>query len=165
MAPDLRPEPGWVRTEPLANLPSRRNFVADDPTGERIRIAYFVVPAQPNHLFAKVWFGPAAEGPPAHAHGGAIMAVLDEVLGGCIWVAGRPVVLARFEVDCRRCIPLGSVVTVAARIHAAEGRKVWAKGDVLGDDGGVFASATGLFIELSGDRLAQLAGARHPSAG
>src|SRR5579859_3317215 len=34
------------------------------------------------------------QGPPGHAHGGAIAAVLDEVMGAAVWRAGHPVLLA-----------------------------------------------------------------------
>ncbi|MCB9530858.1 MAG: PaaI family thioesterase [Myxococcales bacterium] len=153
--PNLGPEPGWTLCDPLAELPSLRNYVADDPGGERIRIAYYRDASEPGALKAKVWFGPGAEGPPRHAHGGSLMAVLDEVLGGSVWLAGRMVVLARFEVDLRRPVRLGSTVVVDGRIVRSEGRKVWATGAIHDSDGDtIYAEATGLFVELDAARLA-----------
>ena len=61
---DLGPEANWVVADPLAELPSVQNFVhTKDP--DRIRIQYYrVQDATP--LYAKVVFGPGAEGPPKH---------------------------------------------------------------------------------------------------
>ena len=37
-------------------------------------------------LRAKVLFGPGTQGPPGHAHGGSMAAVLDEAMGGAAWM-------------------------------------------------------------------------------
>ena len=67
--------PGW---EPLAQtIPpgSTRSFVQGDP--ERIDIAYYRR-VDDGAVVARVRLGPGAEGPPGHAHGGSIMAILDD---------------------------------------------------------------------------------------
>jgi hypothetical protein len=72
-------EPGWEPFDAPALVGGSLRFVSGDRTGARFRMRYFRDDA--GHLVARVWFGPETEGPPDHAHGGSIAAVLDEVLG------------------------------------------------------------------------------------
>ena len=39
--------------------------------------------------------GPPIEGPPGHAHGGSMAAVLDEAMGAAAWMEGHLVVAVR----------------------------------------------------------------------
>ena len=150
---DLGPEPGWSPADPLSALASRDNFVRTrDP--DRIRLEYYRVPGE-TPMYAKVVFGPGAEGPPNHAHGGALMAVLDEIAGGTAWVNGYRVVLANFQADMRRSVPLEKVVMVTGDIVDVSGRKVTATGVIADLDGTVYVEAKGLFIRLSDDQASR----------
>ena len=145
--PDLGPEEGWVLTNPLADIPSRCNFVHDDPGGTRIRIRYYRA-LESTSLFAKAWFGPGAEGPPGHAHGGALMAVADEIAGGAAWLNRFPVLLGRFESNMLRPVPLCTVVMVEGRVRAKEGRKVYVDSVIQDLYGTPYVEATGLFVQI-----------------
>lgn len=83
------------------------SFVSGDPFGNRIRVRYFKR-ERDGALVGKVWFGPGAEGPPGHAHGGSMAAVLDEALGAAAWMSGHPVVAAKLVTVFRRMLPLGT---------------------------------------------------------
>lgn len=140
-------EPGWISADPLASLGSIRTFVSGDPTGDRLRVRYFER-EQDGALVGKVWFGPGAEGPPGHAHGGSIAAVLDEAMGAAAWKIGHSVVIARLAVIFRRALPLGTDATVEVRITRKSGKRIWICGHLLAADGTVFAESRGLFITL-----------------
>ena len=71
------------------------SFVEGDPQGDRLRIRMFVRESD-CRLLSKVWFGPQAEGPPGHAHGGSQAAILDHTMGVAAWVA---VVRVMFNLD------------------------------------------------------------------
>ena len=144
---DLGPEAGWIVSNPLEALHSQRNFVHDDPHGDRIRIRYYREAGR-DALIAKVWFGPGAEGPPGHAHGGSLLAVIDEVAGGTVWVNGLAVVLARMETDMRKPVPLGRVMIVEGEIDRIDGRKVYSNAVVRDAEGTVYVEARGLFVKL-----------------
>ncbi len=75
-----------------------------------------------------IWFGPETEGPPEHAHGGSIAAVLDEVLGLAAWAAGHAIVVGKLNVHFQKLLPLRTVVQVDSRIVSVEGRKVLVRG-------------------------------------
>ena len=113
----------WSPCDPFPALKPLRSFLDDQGARDRVRVAYFRRGGEPI-LLARVWFGPAAEGPPGHAHGGSVAAVLDEALGASAWLMGHQVVVARLVVDFREMVPLGTDATVEASVVAVDGRKV-----------------------------------------
>ncbi len=155
--PDLSPESSWVRVAIPAELGAGRSFVSRDPHSDRLRVNYYARPSD-GALVGKAWFGPGAEGPPKHAHGGSIAAVLDEVMGACCWVAHYPVLAARLDTLFKRPLPLGTVAILEAVILSVDGRKVKTHGRVLGADGRPFAEADGLFVTLPAERFTSMAG-------
>lgn len=141
-----------------------RSFVSGDPAGERLRVRYAVRPGafdgstapHPARLRAEVWFGPRAEGPPGHAHGGSVAAVLDEAMGLAVWLAHRPAVAAHLAIDFRAPVPSGTTARVETTPGAADARKGAATGRVVGADGTVYAEGRGVFVLLDarhGDRF------------
>ena len=125
---DLSGEAGWVLFDAPSLVGESLRFVSGDPDGNRFRVRYYRFGEQ--QLRARIWFGPETGGPPGHAHGGSIAAVLDEVLGLTAWVAGYPVVAGNLNVSFRTMLPLEKVVTVESRIVSAEGRKVMVHGRI-----------------------------------
>jgi len=125
----------------------KRSYVSGDPEGQGLKVQYFLRPSD-NHLIARVRFGPKAEGPPGHAHGGSIAAVLDEAMGAAAWFNGHGVVSARLTAEFRRMLPLGTNAVVDAWVEKVSGRRITARGSVCGPDGKVYANGEGLFIRL-----------------
>lgn len=87
------------------------------------------------------------QGPPGHAHGGCLSAVLDEAMGAAVWCAGHPVVAARLEVDFRKAVPLGVACRAEAWVTAVDGRKVWAESELRLADGSLATKGRGLYVE------------------
>lgn len=126
---DLGGEAGWEPFDAPALVGESLRFVSGEPDGNRFRVRYYRDDAQ--HLKARIWFGPETEGPPGHAHGGSVAAVLDEVLGLAAWAAGYPIVVGNLNVSFRNLLPLQRVVTVESKIVSAEGRKVMVHGRIF----------------------------------
>ena len=142
---DLSGEEGWTLFDAPSLVGASLRFVSGEPNGNRYRVRYYQ--DENEALRARIWFGPETEGPPGHSHGGAMAAVLDEVLGLAAWAAGYPVVVGNLNVSFRNLLPLQEVVTVESRIVSAEGRKVMVHGRIcLGET--VFAEAECLCITL-----------------
>jgi acyl-coenzyme A thioesterase PaaI-like protein len=140
------PEPGWRPLEMPRSFGQGRSFVSGHPESDIIRIRYFQA-EQGTMLFAKVWFGLGAEGPPGHAHGGSMAAVLDECMGFSCWVNGHPVVAATITINFKKSLPLHHVFLVEASPIRVEGVKVETTGKVYDPrDGTIFSDGTGLFI-------------------
>ncbi|MGZ8414272.1 MAG: PaaI family thioesterase [Gemmatirosa sp.] len=165
--PDSAPavDDGWL---PLDAHPvgrtiaafAARSFVTNDPEGDRLRVRYearagampHATADEPAALRADVWFDPKTEGPPGHAHGGSVAAVLDEAMGLAVWLAHRAAVAAHIEVDFRSPVPLGITARVETTPGEATERKSAVAARLVGPDGTVYGEATGLFVLL---------GARH----
>jgi acyl-coenzyme A thioesterase PaaI-like protein len=143
---ELGPDPGWVPVV-VAEDVENRSFVSGDPYGDRLRVRYYT-DERTGQRAAKVWFGPRAEGPPGHAHGGSIAAVLDEAMGGNCWAQGHPVVAGTLEVVYRGPVPLGAVLRVRTEIAEVDGRKIHTRGSLEGAGGVELASSRGVFVRV-----------------
>lgn len=137
----------WTPFDAPALVGTSLRFVSGEPEGNRFRVRYYRDPAQ--RLRARIWFGPETEGPPGHAHGGAIAAVLDEVLGLAAWNAGYPIVVGNLNVGFRSLLPLQQVVTVETDIVSAAGRKIMVHGRICRDET-VYAEGECLCITIPG---------------
>jgi acyl-coenzyme A thioesterase PaaI-like protein len=158
--PEVVPEPGWQPINPfrleggVGGFLSGRGEDGLAADGDRLRVRYFL--RADGRLVGRAWFGPGAQGPPGHAHGGAIAAVLDEAMGAAAWVAGHVAVAARLDTSFLRMLPLGTDATLEAWVEREEGRKIWTAGRLLDGAGQPFATASGLFIELPRERFRPL---------
>ena len=152
---DLSPLPGWSEFQAAQGMGGQRSFVSGDPHGDRLR-AHYYRRNQDNAWVGRVWFGPGAEGPPEHAHGGSIAAVLDEAMGGAVWMSGHLALAAQLTLHYRNMLPLGTVTMVEASVSSVEGRKVHALGKINGPDGQLFCEAEGIFIKLDESQLDEI---------
>lgn len=152
----LDPEAGWTPLTPFWESMGTRSFVSSDDDPDRIRVRYFADDA--GTVWARAVFGPGAEGPPGHVHGGALAALLDEAMGMAALATGRIVVAARIEVDFRTLVPLGAVVTVELVAAAGERTKVPVRATLRLTDGRTATEATGLFVDIGAERLGRAAG-------
>ena len=144
---NLDGETTWVPFDAAALVGESLRFVSGDPDGDRFRVRYYKDTEQ--HLKARIWFGPETEGPPGHAHGGSMAAVLDEVLGLAAWAAGYPIVVGNLNISFRNLLPLQKVVTVECKIVSAEGRKVMVHGRIFCEKT-TYAAAECLCITIPG---------------
>ncbi|HLO26526.1 MAG TPA: PaaI family thioesterase [Geobacteraceae bacterium] len=144
---DLSGEAGWVSFDAPSLVGESLRFVSGEPEGNRFRVLYYRDVKQ--QLQARIWFGPETEGPPGHAHGGSMAAVLDEVLGLAAWAAGYQIVVGNLNVSFRNLLPLQQVVTVESRVVSAEGRKVKVHGRICRGET-VYAEGECLCITLPG---------------
>jgi acyl-coenzyme A thioesterase PaaI-like protein len=149
-APTATPEPGW---EPAIPFPSPADtFLAD---GDRVRLAYFRKPAEPD-LYAKAWFGARTMGPPGHVHGGAMAATLDEAMGAVCWMNGHHVVAATITITFLAMLPIETETIVHATIERIDGRKIHLRSKLTDPSGRVVAEGSGLFIVLKEEALKAL---------
>lgn len=148
----LEPEPGWSPIAPLAAVAATRSFVSGGQAPERLVIRYFLRDRD-RALVGKVWFGPFAEGPPGHVHGGAIAAVLDEAMGAAAWMNGHTAVAVQLVTNFRALTPLESVAWIEASVASVDGRKVHTSATLHDSSGAVYAEAEGLFVVLTAERF------------
>ncbi len=147
--------PGTVPAD-LPFLALEDTFVSGDPSNHRLSIRYFQC-EDDRSLLGKVIFGPGTQGPPDHAHGGSMAALLDEAMGGSAWLAGFPVVAAQLNITFRTMLPLGTRCLVKARVLEVNGRKIKTTAELCSaQDGKVFCKGEALFVTLDHEKIAQL---------
>lgn len=135
------------RFEPLPKPPNAAdNWI--HAGGDRLRVDYFV-DKQSRRLVGAARFGRRTQGHPKYAHGGAIAALADDVLGTTAWLSGRMISSLNISVDFRNYVPLGSLVRVDAEVTRVEGRKVWARCTIVSPPNTVHAEAEGLFLQVA----------------
>lgn len=149
-APVAEPEHGW---EPVVPFPSADGTFLHD--GDRVRIAYFRKPDQPQ-LYAKAWFGTKTMGPPGHVHGGAMAAALDEAMGAVCWMHQHRVVAATITVRFIAMLKVNTETILEAAIERIEGRKITIRSTLTDLTGRSIAEGQGLFIILTDEALKQL---------
>ncbi len=145
-APELTGEPDWSELVIPKNFGSGRQFITGDIRTDRIRLKYFKR-KHDNALMARIWFGPATEGPVGHVHGGSMSAILDESMGLAVLLTGSIAFTAKLTVKYLKMLPLGSVVTLEAKVKNASGRRVLATGKIYNEKGEVISKGEGFFIK------------------
>lgn len=150
--PPVDADAEWIPVDPFPIAGPHASFVSPGPMGGRLRVAYFRRPSD-GRLVGRAWFGPETEGPPGHAHGGSIAAVLDEMLGAVAWAAGHQVVVASLTVDFRQLLPLGTDAVFEAWVDRMEGRKVWTRAQLLDRSGQLLAEGRALCVALAEEHV------------
>jgi uncharacterized protein (TIGR00369 family) len=102
---------------------------------------------QDGSVFADVILTSAQQGPPGLAHGGATATLLDEAMGGAVWMAGYRVASVNLNIDYHKPVPLGQPITVRARVGEQAGKKITASGEIRLGDGTLAVSGTGLYVQ------------------
>lgn len=103
-------------------------------------------------------FGAAFESAPGRVHGGAVCAVVDDVLGYLMVCLGIAAYTARLEIDYRGGVPIDEPVIFDGRETRREGRKSHVSLTVQAADAPAGAppliEAAGLFVIVTADQLA-----------
>lgn len=103
-------------------------------------------------------FGPKDEHQsyPGRLHGGIASAILDETIGRSINVSDPTAwgVTVELSVKFRRPVPIGDEVRAVARITRDTKRIFEGAGEIVLDDGTVAVSATGRYLKLPIDKIA-----------
>lgn len=140
-----------------AHLPGCYGCGRENPCGLRLELS---AGSERNSATATATgtFGPAFVGAPGLVHGGALVTMLDEVMGTVPGPSSAARVTRSLEVRFRRPVELGRPVVATARVVATDGRRYRVTAELryspgAGDkDSPVRAEAEAEFVVL--DRLA-----------
>lgn len=153
--PELSGEKGWTELKIPDSYGKGRAFITGDNSTDRIKVRYFQKQSEKSFI-ARVWFGPATEGPAGFVHGGSMASILDEAMGAAVWLIGFTAVAARISVDYRKMLPLGTVTSVEANVISVNGRKIVSAGKISGEAGTVYAESEGLYINLPAEGFGKM---------
>ncbi len=139
------------RLQPVSIAHGIRSYVANDAP-DRIEITYYFKETT-GRVFAQVRFGPEAQGPPGHAHGGALAAVLDETMGMASWMNRLMTMTAELNVSYLRAVPLETDFFVEAWVEDSDARKITIHSRLVSADGKEHTRGSGLFIRQDRERF------------
>lgn len=99
------------------------------------------------HVYADIAFDERHIGGPGLAHGGAIAAACDEILGFTTWLIGAPAVTRALSIDYLAPVPLHQTHRMTAKVDEERGRAIHVsvKG-TRGDD--VAFTARGVYVRV-----------------
>lgn len=121
----------------------------DNPHG--LQLAVY---REDDEVFADLIFDERHIGAPGLAHGGAIAAACDDVLGFSLWIAGTPAVTRTLSVEYLQPVPLNQRHRLTARIASRQGRAIHVDGAGVGDDGVTRFAASAVFIAVDAAHFA-----------
>jgi uncharacterized protein (TIGR00369 family) len=93
------------------------------------------------------------EGPPSHAHGGVIAAILDDALGKVSKLRSIIAVTGTMQVNYIRPVPLSEPLTTEGWEVGVNGREHFRAAEIRNARGEVLATGTGTFIEVDPNRM------------
>jgi acyl-coenzyme A thioesterase PaaI-like protein len=142
------------------SMPSSKKIVYDEPENRcfgcsphnehGLRLVFYE--KEPGLVEAPLSAAPRHDGAPGVIHGGIQAAALDEVLGAAIHsgLGGRDVeiVTVDFQLRYRRPAPSAAPLTVRARYLRQEGRKYYAEGEIVAEDGEVLTRADACWYRI-----------------
>ncbi len=131
------------------------SFIIGTHDDDRISLNYYHQP-ETGEVFAEVIFGKLAQGPPGHAHGGAISAVFDELMGACCWVNGYPVMTAQYTTRFFKPVRLNQDMLFSAGISKVEKNKITLEAKLMDGSELIHAEARGLFILQDLEKFKQM---------
>jgi acyl-coenzyme A thioesterase PaaI-like protein len=97
------------------------------------------------------WFA----GGPGVAHGGALAAFFDELMGFAVMAHRTPGVTARFEIDFVRPVLIGTRIEGEAWLARWEGRKLFTEAEGRDDRGAVCVEARALYLAVGLEHFAE----------
>lgn len=118
-------------------------FVCGDENPRGIGLTWFI---EDGVLTSQFTLNESQQGPPAHAHGGASAAILDEAMGLVIWAAGHKVAAVNIEINYHKPLPLHQPLTREARILQIDERKILSAGEIRWADKSVGVSGRGIYV-------------------
>ncbi|NCQ35540.1 PaaI family thioesterase [bacterium] len=156
--PHVEVPASWKPVKPFEGMDSSSQFIPHAATDDRLMLRYYQDDAD-GSFKTWAWFGRGAEGAPGRVHGGSVSAILDEVLGACVWMGGMPVVTATLTIRYRNPLPLGTVCDIETRIERRTSKRAIVKGVLKVRGGSVIAEAEGVYFRLPDSEIPPAAGA------
>ncbi len=121
----------------------------DNPHGLHLRVY-----RSGDQVYSDVTFDERHIGATGLAHGGAVAAACDDLLGFTLWIAGTPAVTRSLTVEYLRPVPLHQPHRIVAHIVSRDGRALNVIGTGTGSDGVTRFTASAVFITVGTDHFA-----------
>ncbi len=122
----------------------------DNPEGLRLK---FQLDEAGNRFVARFRLSRRFTGPPAHAHGGVIAAILDEAMGKVNKLRSVVAMTKEMRVEYLKPVPLNRQLLAEAWEISVHGRRHVNAAEIRNDTGEVLARSTGTFIAIDPQQM------------
>lgn len=141
--------------KPVMVHQTKRSFVSGKVLPDFIDASYYF-DEETRQFYTIVSFGEMAQGPPNHAHGGAIAAILDETMGAAAWMNRLHSMTAKLKINYFSAIPLHRQIYIETFIQNVEGKKVTLVSRVFDDADKLYVQAESLFIKQGKEKFQKM---------
>ncbi len=89
-------------------------------------------------------------------HGGLVSTLLDEIMAKAVLAKRKYALTVEMSVRFKKAVTVGDKLHLRGRVTGQKGRLLETSGELTGSDGTLFATATGKYLEATGqarDRL------------
>lgn len=121
-------------------------FVCGDQNPHGLRIAFY---SDNDEAVAAYVADGRYQGYKGIFHGGLVSTLLDEIMAKAVLARKRYCMTVEMTVRFRKAIPVGTPLRLVGRVTGDRGRLLETSGEIIGDDGTIFASATGKYLEAA----------------
>lgn len=129
-----------------------RCFVCGPANSNGLRLA-FALGQDGKSYCCEFSLGDSFVGPPGHAHGGIIAAILDEAMGKANKLKSRVALTRRMEVEYLRPVPLRQPLVVEGRVSRMTGRALYNRAELRNARGVVLARSRGKFLAIDAEKM------------
>lgn len=143
------------REIPLAHGTLNGCFGCGEDNAAGLHLKFFI--DEQNRLLCRVHLAAQFQGPPGHAHGGIIAALLDEAMSKANRRRSIVAMTRHIAIDYLRPVPLETELVLEGwserDAKSSSGRKHRCSAELRDTNGTMLASATGVFIEVTPEVL------------
>ncbi len=122
----------------------------DNPEGLRLK---FRLDEEAQRFVARFRLSRRFTGPPGHAHGGIIAAILDEAMGKVNKLRSVVAMTREMKVEYLKPVPLGKPLVAESWEISVHGRQHVNAAEIRNDAGEVLAHSTGTFVAIDPHRM------------
>ncbi len=101
-----------------------------------------------DEIYTDFAFDERHTGGPGLAHGGAIAAACDELLGFTVWLIGAPAVTRALTVDYLAPVPLHTTHRLTAKVDGEKGRAIHVSARGVSSNGKLSFTASGIYVRV-----------------
>ena len=121
-------------------------FVCGDENPHGLRITFHSVDGQ---AVAEYVADDRFQGYRGIFHGGLVATLLDEIMAKAVLAQKRYCMTVEMSVRFKKAIPVGTKLRLTGRVTQDRRRLLETAGEITGEDGAVYATATGKYLEAA----------------
>lgn len=121
-------------------------FVCGDKNPDGLRISFYY---DQDHAVGEYTAEDKYQGYKGVFHGGLVSTLLDEIMAKAVLARQRYCMTVEMCVRFKKAIPVGTRLRLTGRVTNDRGRLLETSGELASEDGTVFATATGKYLEAA----------------